>query len=280
MIDYHIHLETGPYTLEWLDKYWQQAKKRGLNEIGITEHAHQFKEFKPVYEHLWQDPKQEPVIRDWLSKNFQYSLEEYFQLLKEGESAGIPLKVGLEADYFPSSENLIRTLLQQYHFDFVLGSIHFIDYWSFDYDPQLGWPERDVDEVYRSYLSLMEKMVQSNLFDVLAHLDVIKVFGNRNKKSLEIEWNALLHSISQADLSIEVSTAGLRKLVGEIYPHHTILRQAATLGIPITIASDAHTPSDVGDRWEKAVLYAQELGYTQYSSFTKRNRRMHELPLL
>lgn len=280
MIDYHIHLEQGPFTLEWLEKFWIQGQASGLTELGITEHAHQFREFRPVYQHLLDNPQQDAVVSKWLDRHFQHSLDTYLQFLEQGRKAGIPLRFGLEADFFPTTKELIGTLLGQYDFDFVLGSVHFIDFWSFDYDPQIGWPERDVDEVYTQYLDLMEQMVQSRLFDVLAHLDVIKVFGQRTQKSLEAEWKSLLCSISQANLAIEVNTAGWRKPVGEIYPAEPILRDAALLGIPITIASDAHTPHDVGHRWPEAVICARAMGYEHYCSFQGRKRIRHQLPLL
>lgn len=279
MIDYHIHLEQGPYDLEWLEKFWQRGKARGLTEIGITEHAHHFREFLPVYEHLWRESATDAGESSWVKSQFRHSIADYVELLDEGRKAGIPLKVGLEMDYFPKSEAKIAALLKSYEFDFVLGSVHFLDTWSFDWKAELGWSKRNVDEVYQRYLNTVTKMVQSDLFDILAHIDVIKVFGHRAQKDLSKEWQTVLHQIAQTHLALEVSTAGLRKPVGEMYPHHGILKEAFALGIPITIASDAHTPLDVGYAWEDAVRFARLAGYGHYSSFAKRNRTEHELPV-
>lgn len=279
MIDYHIHLERGPYTLDWLKLFWQQAQMVGISEIGITEHTHRFKEFLPIYEHLWTGENCDPVSAAWIKDHFQYSIVDYLALLHAGKEAGIPLKVGLEVDYFVQSESTIRSLLSCYDLDFTLGSVHFIDKWSFDYDPQAGWPGRNVDQVYMEYITLLGTMVESKLFNVLAHLDVVKVFGHRPQANLQEHWIKLLQGIYQADLAIEVSTAGLRKIVGEIYPQPSILKEASRLGIPITIASDAHRPQDVGDRWQEAVSFAQSVGYHSYSSFTKRRRVEHLFPL-
>lgn len=280
MIDYHIHLEQGPFTLPWLQEFWNQAQKVGITELGITEHAHQFKEFRPAYEHLWQVQGLDPEIRAWLERHFQYTVEEYLALLQEGRKAGIPIKAGLEVDYFPQSEAKIRELLAGYELDYVLGSVHFIGMWAFDHTPELGWPERSVDQAYLDYLVLLEQLVNSGICDVLAHLDVIKVFGHRPKQDLQTEWEKLLRAVSRADLAIEVSTAGLRKRVGEMYPQRQILEAGARLGVPITIASDAHRPQDVGDRWQEAVAFATLAGYRKYNSYTKRRRVEHELPSL
>ncbi|MCK9524485.1 MAG: histidinol-phosphatase HisJ family protein [Limnochordia bacterium] len=280
MIDYHIHIERGPYNLEWVQQFWAQAKSRGISEIGITEHAHNFREFKPIYEHLWQETTSGDTSASWLGRHFQHSIEEYLELLEMGRKAGIFLKVGLEADYFPHRESEIRSLLRRYSFDFVLGSVHFLGSWSFDWKAELGWPGRELDDVYLAYIELVKRAAQSELFDVLSHLDVIKVFGHRARRRLDSEWAALLQLIAEEDLAIEVSTAGLRKPVGEIYPHPALIKEAARLNIPITLASDAHTPADVGDRWEEAVAIARASGCRSYCSFTRRKRVEHELPSL
>lgn len=280
MIDYHIHLERGPYNVEWLLQFWDQAQRRGITEIGITEHAHEFREFLPVYEHLWKEAGNDPGLASWIRRHFQHSIEDYLELLGRGGESGIFLKVGMEVDYFPQSEGKIRSLLSSYDFDFVLGSVHFLDDWSFDWDPEIGWPGRNSDAVYLEYLSILEKMVKSRLFDIAAHLDVIKVFGHRPKQNLDREWHDLLVLMLQSNLALEVNTAGLRKPVGEIYPHPMLIAEAARLGIPITIASDAHMPLDVGDRWEEAVALACNSGFRKYCTFTDRQPTSHDLPLL
>lgn len=281
MIDYHMHLENGPLTLDWLREFWKQAQSVGLREIGITEHAHQFKEFIPVYGHLTQNPQQYPVVQKWLGREFRYHLQSYLTLLQEARAEGIPVKFGLELDYFPETADLAASVLKDYpDFDFILGSVHFIGQWPFDFAPELGWEDSRVEVAYLDYLNLMHQLVNSGLCDVLAHLDVIKVFGHRAQKNLRAEWSSLLQAISKADLAIEVSTAGWRKPVGEIYPDELILKEAANLEIPITIASDAHYPQDVGYRWRDAVAYAKQGGYTHYCSFKGRKRFIHQLPSL
>lgn len=270
MIDYHMHLERGPMSLSWLKEFSDQAQKRGLQEFAITEHAHRFKEFYPVYKHLLEGDDAYAYMQDWMAKELQLSLVDYFALLEEARSEGIPVKFGIETDYFLGQEENIRSLLSDYPFDFVLGSVHFIGKWGFDYSPNHGWQGRDHDTVYREYISLLEHAVKANLFDCLAHLDVIKVFGHRPTGSLEKEWQRLLELIAMSNLAIEISTAGLRKPVGEIYPAPPLIAKAAELGIPITIASDAHEPQDVGHKWELAVELAKSHGYSAITIFEKR----------
>ena len=275
-----MHLERGPYNLEWVQRFWEQAERRGITEIGITEHAHRFIEFKPVYQHLLEGSDHYPFVREWLGNEFQYSIGEYMELLHKAREEGVPIKIGIEVDFFPSQKERLREILKNYSFDYVLGSVHFLDKWSFDYDPKYGWAERDIDQVYRQYISTLEEAVDSNLFHILAHLDVIKVFGHRSSSYMEAEWTKLLNKIAGGGLCIEISTAGLRKPVQEIYPEERLILKAAQLKIPITIASDAHVPEDVGDRWEAAVRAAREAGYEEYQVFTAGRPTPMPLPVI
>ncbi len=275
-----MHLERGPYNLEWVQRFWEQAERRGITEIGITEHAHRFIEFKPVYQHLLEGSDHYPFVREWLGNEFQYSIGEYMELLHKAREEGVPIKIGIEVDFFPSQKERLREILKHYSFDYVLGSVHFLDKWSFDYDPKYGWAERDIDQVYRQYISTLEEAVDSNLFHILAHLDVIKVFGHRSSSYMEAEWTKLLNKIAGGGLCIEISTAGLRKPVQEIYPEERLILKAAQLKIPITIASAAHVPEDVGDRWEAAVRAAREAGCEEYQVFTAGRPTPMPLPVI
>ncbi|MGI6150323.1 MAG: histidinol-phosphatase [Limnochordia bacterium] len=273
MIDYHMHLERGPLTLDWLEKFWVQAESRGLQEIAITEHAHRFKEFYPVYNHLVSGDDAYPFVKEWIAKDFQLSLADYFALLEEARAAGIPVRFGLEVDYFVGREDEIRTRLAKLPLDLVLGSVHVLGKWGFDVYPDCGWAGRDADRVYREYIATLKQAVQSGLFDCMAHLDVIKVWGHRAQENLEDSWRDLLEAVARQGLSIEISTAGLRKPVGEIYPAPALIALAAQYSIPITIASDAHEPEDVGYQWEEAAALARKHGYKSITVYTQRQPR-------
>lgn len=270
MIDYHMHLERGPLTLSWLREFWSQAQARGIREIAITEHAHRFREFYPVYSHLLSGDDAYPFMKEWMAAEFQLSLADYQSLIAEAQQQGIPVKFGIEVDYFIGREELIRELLDRYPFDFVLGSVHVLGKWGFDISPDCGWAGRSVDEAYGEYISALTRAALSGLFDCLAHLDVIKVFGHRPSRDFTPEWAQLLEAAAAEGVAVEISTAGLRKPVGEIYPAPPLLALAAQRGIAITIASDAHQPQDVGYQWEAAAGLAGAYGYTSVTAFSQR----------
>jgi histidinol-phosphatase (PHP family) len=276
MIDYHIHLENGPYTLEWLETFWRQAQKRGITEIGITEHCHKFKAFYPMFAPLAEGEGSCQYMRDWIRQDFRQDLEQYIKLLLDARAAGIPVKIGLELDYISGMEAVARRIVAQYPFDFILGSVHVIGKWGFDFAPEV-WVGNDVDQAYRDYYTTLERAVDSGLFDIIAHFDLIKIYGHKPSAALMPRLAAsidiILSKMAQKQISLELSSAGWRKPVSEMYPAPAIVMRAAGLGIPVTFASDAHYPEHVGADWELLAAAARECGCREYSVYAGRRRQ-------
>lgn len=147
MIDAHIHIERGQYTKEWIQQFINQAVKMGLDEIYLLEHSHRFKEFKPMYQSV---KEYSDYQKDWLQRKINLSINEYTSLIKEIRQYKFPVQVkwGLEVCYFPESEELISDLLNSFDFDFITGSIHWVDGFGFDHRAEL-WNGIDVDKLYK-----------------------------------------------------------------------------------------------------------------------------------
>ena len=273
-VDYHMHLETGPLTLEYLERFWRQAQKAGLDEIGISEHGHNYKQFRKTMEHLWTGQNTYPEVVQWLEKDFSRDLDEYVALIQEGKKQGWSLKLGLEVDYIPGKEAEIAALIDAYPWDYVLGSVHFLDKWAFDFSPEVGWPEKDVNSAYQAYFTALTKAAASGLFDSITHPDLIKIFRHRPTISLEPYYAELAAALASSDTCVEINAAGLRKPVGRIYPEPELLVKCREAGVPITLACDAHYPEDVGKGLDEAIELARSTGYTQVAIFTGRQRTL------
>jgi len=269
--DYHIHLENGPFTMEWLKKFIDKGFGEGLAEIGISEHGYRFRQA----EKLLDSPGKR---REWAASLCTEDLEDYLSLIQKAKDEGYMIKLGIEMDYVPEHEEEIREFVESYRWDYVLGSVHWIDEWGFDI-PEMKeeWDRRDVYEVYLRYFSDLKKAVHSGIFDIIAHPDVIKVFGFIPKKDIKDMYYDIADAVKQKGLCLEVSTAGLRKPVREMYPSEEFLKICSQQRIPIIINSDAHTPEDVGRDFEKAYNYAKRCGCTIISRFKERKR--YDLPL-
>lgn len=266
LLDYHMHLENGPYTLSWLERFLQAAEKRGIVEIGVSEHAYRFRQAGELFSHPWEMARQTE------------DLEEYVNLILTAKERGWPVKLGIEVDFVPGKEEETRKFLAPYPWDFVLGSVHWLGEWGFD-NPDFAaeWEHRDLVQVWTEYFSLLQQAAKSQLFDTLAHPDVIKVFGYRPAVALAPLWEKTVPVIKESGVAIEVSTAGLRKPVGELYPDEGFLVRLNQAGIPATLASDAHHPEDVGRDFSQGVALLRRCGYETISAFT--GRRRSQVPL-
>ncbi len=284
LLDYHMHLERGPFTPVWLDRFLATAHARGLAEIGISEHIYRFRESQQAYGAWWGDvgasarigPDAQPqpgtpafAARWWTERGTQ-SLLEYTTLVREAGERGLPVRLGIEADYFPGAEGAIRAIVDRAPFDYVIGSVHWIGTWGFDLLGVEGlWDGRDVDRMYREYFALLGQAARSGLFNIMAHPDLIKVLGHRPSAALDLEalYAAAAAAFVAGGVAVEVSTAGLRKPVGELYPDPAFLRACQRRGVPLSLASDAHQPEDVGLDFAQAVALARECGYREVTAF-------------
>ncbi len=184
LVDWHMHLERGPFTPEWLDRFLATARERDIAEIGISEHIYRFREAQEAYGAWWLDgtdatavvPAGEPqpgtpafAARWWTQRGGQ-SLQEYAGLVRGATAAGLPVRLGIEVDYFPGKEGAIRRVLAQAPFDYAIGSVHWIGPWGFDLLGVAGlWDGRDVDEMYRQYFALLCQAARTGLFQIMAH---------------------------------------------------------------------------------------------------------------
>ncbi len=245
MIDAHIHIERGQYTKEWIQQFINQAVKMGLDEIYLLEHSHRFKEFKPMYQSV---KEYSDYQKDWLQRKINLSINEYTSLIKEIRQYKFPVQVkwGLEVCYFPESEELISDLINSFDFDFITGSIHWVDGFGFDHRAEL-WNGIDVDKLYKRYYELMLQLIDSRLFTGLAHPDSVKCFKYFPSFDLTPIYELLAKALRNNNMYAEQS-GGLALNYG--YPtlgmNDKMLNIFKQRGVTMLTASDAHRPEDVG----------------------------------
>jgi histidinol-phosphatase (PHP family) len=272
IVDYHMHLRDREgkldFSVEAAERFVEVAAERGVDEIGFTEHVYYFHQTAA----FWAHP--------YYTERCVYDLDAYVDALVEAKRRGLPVKVGLEVDYVPGRERELDETLAPYPWDFLLGSVHMIEDHAIDSSPDEGlWKHFPVEEVWRRYWIGLRGAARSGLFDVLSHPDLVKIFGRRpSADAVFLHHDETADAIEAAGgLAIEVSTAGLEKPVGEIYPDRGLLDACRARGIPVTTASDAHMPQDVGRNLDRAVDYAREAGYETVTVFEGRQARQEAL---
>ena len=250
MIDGHMHLEMGELTSEYVLKFVEQAKQKGLTTIQILDHTHRFKEFEIMYEEL----KQYPIQKKWLENKemkFKNTLEEYQELINEVKAMNLGIEVlfGLEVCYVPKYKDYIASLLQKYNYDFVVGAIHSIDGILYDmgFSKQLLWDVYDTNKIYERYYKLVFDLVESNLFTQLAHPDTIKLFNYYPTYDLKETYTELTTLLNKHNMKAENNTGCFyrykHKDMGLSDDLLTIFKQN---NVAMICASDAHKPEDVG----------------------------------
>ena len=252
--------EEGPldHRVEAVEPYVESARSAGVDEIGFTEHVYYFRQTRS----LWQLPYQ--------TERCVHDIEPYVAAVVEAKRRGLPVKLGLEVDYVRGREEETRDLLAPYPWDYLLGSIHFVDGLGVDGAPRLI-DAVAVDAAWRRYFDELAAAAESRLFDSLSHPDLVKIFGARPDRGLEEELHEqAVEAIAAAGIAVEVSTAGLRKPVGELYPDPHLLQLCRRRGVPATMASDAHGPGLVGRDFDRARELLRAAGYDTITVFDQR----------
>lgn len=272
LTDYHLHLrpdedDTPPqrfFTPENVDRYLAAAADAGIAELGVAEHIHRFRQALTI----WRHPFWEEQARD--------DLGAYCEFVR-----GTELKLGIECDFIPGAEDRTAKLLDRHDFDYVVGSVHFVGEAAVDHD---GWDiwegSGDPDETWRRYFEALAACATSGLFDILAHPDLIKVWGAGRpapRRDPRFFYEPAVEAIAASGIAVEVSTAGLRKPVGELYPARDFAEMCVEAGAVFSLSSDAHVPEHVGFGYDRATEFMGELGIEEICVFERRSRRLEPL---
>jgi histidinol-phosphatase (PHP family) len=254
-IDLHNHTTRCNHAEGTVDEYIQKAIELGINIYGFSEHAPM--DFDEKYRLAFCD--MDAYVNDILTAKERYRDD-------------IHILLGYEVDYLPGymDERVLNADV-----DYLIGSVHFIDKWSFD-NPEFiaGWKNKDIDEIWKAYFEATEAMAKSGKFDIVGHLDLIKVFKFMPKTDTRILAKNALKAIKQSNMVLEINTAGIRKPIGEMYPSRALLEEAYVLDIPITFSSDAHAVDQIGLGYDLATTLAKDIGYTQAVTFQERDKQL------
>lgn len=260
MIDHHIHTKFGDGK-DAPGEMARAAKGVGIDVVGFSEHFPR----PPGYDYPTEGFNHTELASRW----FDYASK--VSRLKADSDDPQKILFGTEIDYLPDEEDAIRAELSAFNFDFIIGSVHMIGKWGFDYK-QEEWEGKEVDKLYDAYWENMLKMVESNLFDFVGHLDIIKVFRDYHPPKRDHTDSArdFLKQVAKRGLSIEINSGGLRKPCRELSPSRELIREAVDLKIPLTFGSDAHRVEDVGYHLSEVLEMIKAFGVREMVYFEKR----------
>jgi histidinol-phosphatase (PHP family) len=248
LTDFHVHVIAHGeyrYSQEWLQQYIEKALEKNVGVIGFVDHD----------EYIGQ---MDFALVKKLAENYN----------------NIQIRHGLEVDYIPGRDDAIKRLVAGNDFDFIIGSVHFIEKWAFDHpDYHHIFQTQDLMDIYVKYYRLVEEAALSGWFDIIGHLDLVKIWGCKLRPEQNLKLvEQVLQSVKKAGAVIEINSGGLRKPVQEIYPSFDIIQRMYELNIPICLSSDAHQPDHTGYEVEKAGQLAKKAGYRYLTVFFRRTK--------
>ncbi|HVF72858.1 MAG TPA: histidinol-phosphatase [Chthoniobacterales bacterium] len=256
--DYHSHPQghrVQRYTADLLQPWVDSARARGLSDIAFTDH----------------DRYHEGVDFDEIEK-------------LRAANPDIRIRAGIELDNDPETSPAGRKWVEKHweRLDFVLGSVHYLERpdQMFDTVPEGAgqFAGRAIDEIYSDYFRRIREIAATGLVDCLSHLDLVKIHGHRPVTPIEDLIDETLAFIAARGLAIELSTAGWRKPVNELYPSDEIIRLALSRAIPLTTASDAHSHVQLGENYERLSLKMAGLGIEKVAVFDRHRAEIRPLP--
>ena len=284
MIDYHLHLwshdeSSVNYRLDQVAQYCEEAATHGVHELALTEHLYRFVEMRATvgdFWSRWHEPTA-AVLGEYFDFHARNSLDDYVNFALRAKAEGLPVKVGMEVDFYRDQMDDVAALLGQYPFDVLIGSVHWLGTWQFDdIDNAVHmdeWRRRDVDEVWAEYATALEELCATRSVDVLAHPDLVKVAGHVAERPDEL-WDAMAAAAADVDVSVECSSSGWFKPVAEQYPSTGFLDRLVARGVTFTTASDAHRRERVGSRSSDLAELLEARGVHELATYEQRQRVM------
>lgn len=254
-IDLHNHTTRCNHAKGSMESYIKRAIALGIDIYGFSEHA--------------------PMDFD---EHYRLNFDEMqlyvndVKMLQEKYKNDIKILLGYEVDYLKG--HMDKRVISA-EVDYMIGSIHFLGEWGFD-NPEFNreYKNKNIDDIWQEYFDNIESMAKTSYFDIVGHLDLIKIFNYMPKKDIRLIAAKALKAIKKSNMVLELNSAGLRKPCKEIYPSPLLLELAYELDIPITFSSDAHAIGQVGYKYSEAVKLAQNIGYSKAVTFECREQRL------
>ena len=266
MMDYHIHTPLCRHAHGELEEYINAAVQKGIKEIGFADHF----PLKLLGINLETPISMEP-------EELAYYVDHVLRISREST---IPVKLGIEVDYLPGKTEEIAYILQEYPFDYVIGSVHFIGDWDCTHPHYRDeYHRRPLMEIYRDYFSLIIEACNSGLFDIIAHADAVKKFAHfLPEREVTPFYKKAAVALRRHQVCLELNTAGWDVDAGELYPAPAFLEECLQEGVEFTLGSDAHSPAQVGRHFDSLLNILVEKGVKRLTGFSGRSKYYCDLP--
>jgi histidinol-phosphatase (PHP family) len=261
VIDLHTHHERCGHAVGTLRDYVTAALEIGVSVLGLSDHTPMF---AAAADHALPKvamPKSE----------FPSYVAEALALKNEFEGR-LEILVSTEADFIRGGLGAYTSALRGYPLDYVIGSVHMFE--GRDIFDATRWDNLPPDEwaaTKSRYFRTVADCANSGLFQVVGHIDALKGnFPQLASIAVPSASDEMLKAIRDSGATMEINTSGCTKQCGGWYPDIDLLERAHHFGVPITFASDAHTPERIGDQYHEVVNVLRHIGFKVWTIFRHR----------
>jgi len=262
MIDYHNHTRLCKHAEGEVYQYVEKAISLGITEMAFTDHM-------PL-----------PNDFDIAHRMSEKEMDVYIEWVRQAQSRYPEIKIlfGIEADYYEGFEEYTERYINQYDFDLVIMSIHFMKNWPkgnwvFKYD----FPERSFEDIYSEYLQTIINGLKTGLFDVVGHLDIVKTPGQSMTELVPNELSLVMQEINYQNMVLEINSSGFRKKMEEPYPELKMLDIIRENNVSICVGSDSHAPDQVGLKFDEIYETISRKAFESLTHFEKRKQTSYPI---
>ncbi|MFC1511970.1 histidinol-phosphatase HisJ family protein [Candidatus Latescibacterota bacterium] len=254
--DYHLHTTLCNHACGTMEEYVERAIELGFEEIGFAEHMPVMPE--PHLCMTWEDL---PLYVDRVKR------------LQDDNSGRIAIRLGAEMDMDLSRVDEISDIINRYPFDYVIGSVHYLEGWPFDQEQYADrFDGTDLSELYGIFFEKLADAARTGLYDIAGHIDNLKRMGCHLPDTQGGIVEDVARVFAEMNVAVEVNTSGYDHPVAEAYPSLWIIKVLNRYDIPVTVGSDAHQPEQVGRHFDRAAGVLGQAGYHQIAYFRGRQR--------
>lgn len=257
LINMHTHTALCGHGEGTVDELVSAALHGGLSTLALTEHYPMTAAFDP----------DEYLSMPWAS------LDGYCDSVRaiREQTPQLEIVLGCEFDWLGAGEDRSAEQLDLSRFEYILGSVHFVDGWAFDDPAQRGrWEEEGPDRIWQRYFETWYEAVLSDMpFTAMSHPDLCKKFGYYPSYDKMPFYKRAAEAVQESGRMIEVNTSGAFYACKEMYPAPELLQEFCKAGVPCTLGSDAHHPSLVTRGLKEGYRLMYESGYREVTVPTR-----------
>ena len=231
----------------------QKAKAIALPVLGLSEHIFLMKEARPLLEYM---PLEGPLL----------SFSEYVQAVQQAAQAtGVDVRLGMEVDFIPGKNEQMHALLQDYPWDFLIGSIHEID--GLLFEKASKGERKEGEALWTRYFTLLREAINSGYFSVVSHPVRMRTQNPFLPRNFDEELDRLASEAKQRDIALEINGYDVLNYPNLVFRLATACKRHAT---PISIGSDSHIPEQLGQPYQQSLEIVRRAGITKVRTWKQR----------